>query len=105
MSNSKMKIERMSPNFVWPPATKGEWKTILQFGEREWNIVDDRVSFLTQISQSQDSGRVTHVKWVILYVSFNGNCNFNIWPEGQVKNGKKSIFEIIFLIDKHIFSD
>ena len=30
----------------------GEWKTILQFGGKEWNIIAARESFLAQISQS-----------------------------------------------------
>ena len=30
----------------------GEWKTILQFGGKEWNIITARASFLAQISQS-----------------------------------------------------
>ena len=28
-----------------------EWKTIIQFGGKEWNIIAARVSFLTQIYQ------------------------------------------------------
>ena len=47
MSNSKMKIERMSPKF-WLTTShhQGEWNPILQFAEylikREWNFVDAR---------------------------------------------------------------
>ena len=38
---------------------------------------------------------VWHDVWIILDVETNGNGYFNIWPEGQIKNGKTgSIFEI-----------
>ena len=30
----------------------GEWKPILQFGGKEWNIITARESFLAQILQS-----------------------------------------------------
>ena len=30
----------------------GEWKTILQFGGKDWNIIAARESFIAQISQS-----------------------------------------------------
>ena len=33
--------------------------------------------------------RATHFNKVILDVESNGNSNFDIWPEGQVKNDKK----------------
>ena len=33
--------------------------------------------------------------WVILDVESNGNGNFKIWPEGQVKKGQFSKFKIL----------
>ena len=48
MSNSKIKIERISPKFRLTTSHHlGEWKFILQFGEREWNSVDARVSIFS----------------------------------------------------------
>ena len=48
--------------------------------------------------------RVIHVIKAILDVESNGNGNFKIWPNGQVKKGHKgSIFKLKILKIKHIF--